>query len=285
MYKRQWSVNSIKQAIIYRYHNHHITMTIYIDTGGRTLGEMRQKMVTHLRRHNMYINHHRDNMSILNRTLLGWYSGTHHPDAINQEDLHYQLNRDLKQQFNSNPTKYTDLLEHTPDFNPADWSPDTDFPLVTTSIIKVNWFQNPQKQWKTRAVSLYGISTFTVFLKHLLTDLEQTNNPNKISFVDQSMQHGNKETQAEFGKALFQHQSYLHNHEITHIRNLSKPDMNAIKHVLTGTTGVTSIHRQLTVPGSWLLVTRKDISISNLKKIDRHLLDHHLIKPLRQRPR
>ena len=224
-------------------------------------------------------------MNLLNCTLLGWYSGTHHPDAVNQEDLHYQLNKDLKQQFNSNPNKYTNLLEHTPEFDPMHWSPETEFPLVTTSVIKVNWYQTPQKQWKTRAVSLYGISTFTVFFKHLLTDLDQAAHPDKISFVDQSMQHGNKETQAEFGKALFQHQSYLHQHEITHIRNLSKPDMQAINHLLIDTTGVTSIHCQQTVPGSWILFTRKDITLPNLKKIDCHLLDHRPIQPLRQRPR
>ena len=97
---------------------------------------------------------------------------------------------------------------------------------------------------------MYGPSPYKSFTKQLLIDSKVLNQdpPTKITFVDHSMQHGSREIQSEFGKAIFQQQTYVQDFERPILHNISSQDMSTLKRRLLDSKHVFDI--QITPPNT-----------------------------------
>jgi len=126
----------------------------------------------------------------------------------------------------------------------------------------------------------------------LLEDINiEEHGDENITFIDQGMQHAGPELYEQYGNLIFQQQKFLAEHTTHDIYWLSQGDMKDIKHILTGTNGVLSIHDtpETTTKGKWILLCQKEITKDNLSKIDRNLmnckLDPNRPFPSNNRPR
>ena len=83
---------------------------------------------------------HKQPITLVGKSLLGWYSGSHHPDMIDKKVMDPAINVRIQAQFDKDPEKYIDTLSKGPI---ADWSPTIYFPQVHFATIYPKWHEAP----------------------------------------------------------------------------------------------------------------------------------------------
>ena len=147
-----------------------------------------------------------------------------------------------------------------------------------TKFQRLKWNKAKNEVYYACALSVYGNSRYKVFLKHLLVDSDalSSNTKGKVTFVYQSMKVGIPNVQAQYGKAIFQQQQFVQNHERTIIHNVSSVDMAFLKLKLQDVPAVQALHQTYnsTHDGTWYLLTETNIPNSSLQLIDDILTQH-----------
>ena len=219
--------------------------------------------MTYLERDRTFIEKHNQPINLVSRTMLGWYSGSCHPNLIDFEIEERKMNEQIIKQFNSDREKYLEVIqEHI-----QDWDPDRFFPKLYLGIVKPKWSHTKNKNLLTRATGVYAPTTFVNLLKNLLIDVEiqQT----EIHFVDNSLQRSTAEDREQYGIAVCKQQTYLREHEYHLIMYLPTLDMLKIQKDPLAVPGVMTTYETISSQdGKWKLLTRKNLCYDSIKKID-----------------
>ena len=287
---KTWSSNKVKQSFYYQYFNKYFSMTMYINKGQVPLAKFKQRFFKKLQESKLFVDNHTNQLEAISSTLLGWYCCRYHPAITTEEYAAKDINATIRKQFATNPQKYVDLLQDSPVLDTGSWNPATSFPAIFAKFQRIKWIKTPRESYYARALCVYGPSPYKSFTKQLLIDTEVLNQdqdqPTKITFVDHSMQHGSREVQSEFGKAIFQQQTYVRTYERTIIHNISFQDMHTLRKGLLDSSNVFDIQPtpQTSTGGTWYILTSNDISTDSLKHLDLMLQNHPLKKKFDREP-
>jgi hypothetical protein len=104
----KWSINDIKnnfEFVIAR--DSKIQLTLWIDLKDFTLWEWKKVMIPYLKKENIWIVRHTAPMNCVHTTILGFYSGKHHPDATHFPTLQYNLNDQINRYLQENEDQVT----------------------------------------------------------------------------------------------------------------------------------------------------------------------------------
>mgnify|MGYP006061856081 CR=1 FL=1 len=201
---------------------------------------------------------HQQQIHEVSKSFLGWFSCSYHPDIAHSSFYTPRINKTICDQYYTKPEFY-DSISKNVRIDPP--------PEIHLSIVKPRWNEHRSKVWQTRATGVYGPTKHARVLKQLITDIQTKSG--SISFINKNIQYSIREQQAEYGKAISMHQTFLRDHEKHVILNTPYADMNLLHPKLQKISGIAGIFETKdSHNGKWHLLTRKTSHPHSLKQID-----------------
>ena len=120
--------------------------------------------------------------------------------------------------------------------------------FFSKDLHKVSTIEMVKSPWETyyaQGLCVYGSSRYRTFIKYLLIGSEvlQQDAKAKVIFVDHSMQHGDRQSLAQFEKAIFQQKTCVCDFERTVIHSISFRDVQSLQKALLDTKCIYDIQR------------------------------------------
>ena len=199
--RRPTSVDETKQMFDFWHCKNQFVLTCCLQTKPISLHWFKRRLMKWLGEEKIFIHTHKEEMDQLSSTSIGWFCCSHHPDASPNNLVTEDLNHQIREQHEKDPTRCEQHPQDDRDCDANNWDPHKHFPKVTTKPTKIKWRPQPRVGWTATTTGVCVRPQHKLFVKKLLIDSNQEH-MGRLTFVDMALQCGDEKVREEHSKSV-----------------------------------------------------------------------------------